>query len=173
MTNNLLNPNQIYTIKTRSGHTTTMPTIRNLREARRLAHEFEAVLTTGPQEPEVQWNHTNHFVRSFGDVSRPSPTSPKAHHVEELVRFGAEQDGPLLVHCHAGISRSTATAIGVLIARGVDPEAAVQGLARIHPQGRPFMPNALMLAFMSDLLEEPDLVSIARSHYFNGRVEYR
>ena len=60
----------------------------------------------------------------FHDIIGPWPgwEAPERHHVEALVEFGGDLDeagenlSHLLVHCHAGISRSTA-AMATLLAR--------------------------------------------------------
>ena len=59
-----------------------------------------------------------HLKLRFHDIVEPEPGAvpPDARHVEELLAFGREMiaakaDVRLLVHCHAGLSRSTAAAI--------------------------------------------------------------
>ena len=66
---------------------------------------------------------------------------------ETLEREGAEH---VLIHCHAGISRSTATAV-ILLARGNPGREAeaFEAVAGIRPRS---WPNALMLQIADDLL---------------------
>jgi predicted protein tyrosine phosphatase len=157
-----------YAVPNRAGEKVIVPTVRNLREADSLAHDFAAVITAGPRDTEVPWNHPNHLVCTFGDTSRPGRWAPTPNDVSKLVAFGAACDDPILVHCHAGMSRSTSTAIGVLLARGVTAETAVSSLAAIHPDGRAFIPNALIIKFLAEQFDEPDLPRIAYEFSYDG-----
>jgi predicted protein tyrosine phosphatase len=76
---------------------------------------------------------------------RPDEELPQPHHVEALLRFGrAMMDEPgdqkrLLVHCHAGVSRSTA-ATTLLLAQAapeLDAEAIMAEVARIREKAWP------------------------------------
>jgi len=80
----------------------------------------------------------------FQDVDAIEPDGPTAEHVEQIIAFadqvrGAHERAParLLVHCHAGISRSTASAYIALVRDfGLDrAPAAFRELLRIttHP----------------------------------------
>jgi predicted protein tyrosine phosphatase len=80
------------------------------------------------------------LVLRFFDIDLPEPEGPAARHVEEIVAFvdRLREDGRrfrprLLVHCHAGISRSTASAY-IALARdlGLDrAEEAFDQLLRV------------------------------------------
>src|SRR6185295_5065644 len=67
----------------------------------------------------------------FHDVIErmPGVSPPDNGHIAAILKFGTAMkfhDAPrLLIHCHAGISRSTATAIILLAHRGESAEAAV------------------------------------------------
>jgi predicted protein tyrosine phosphatase len=154
----------LYEIPTKNGTMTVLPTVRNLREAMVLNDDFPAILTVGPRESEVDFGHKNHMVQTFGDVRVDSWQAPKQFHVEEIVQFGIDNEEDILVHCHQGMSRSTSSAIGILLARGVDSETAVSGLRRIHPNDRPFIPNKIVIDILSEMFNEPDLPKIVK-HY--------
>lgn len=66
-----------------------------------------------------------HLRLGFHDINSPfaDMIPPAAEHVREVLRFvdALENGGPILIHCHAGISRSTATAF--IIACFVNPAA--------------------------------------------------
>ena len=156
----------LYEIPTKNGSTTVLPTVRNLREAQALNKDFPAILTVGPGESEVPFGHENHMVQTFGDVTIDSVRAPKKFHVEEIVQFGLDNKEDILVHCHQGMSRSTSSAIGILLARGVEAEDAVSALRRIHPKGRPYIPNPIVIGFLSEMFNEPDLAKIVKHYEF-------
>ena len=156
-----------------SNSTTTnqllLPTVRNLEESRTLCHNFASVLTAGPSRWEVKdFNHPDHKVVTFDDVSNPSwGDAPTHEHVRDMVAWGHGREN-LLVHCHAGISRSTATAWGIAISNGFNEEEAFHTLRANHPmtshrswwkdkQGetvlykRTFSPNELIVKHLEKL----------------------
>ena len=129
------------------------PTVMNLEEARQHCLEYDAVLTAGPHQDEVSdFNHPIHKVVQFSDTMYQENGGPTFEDVVELIEFGAGVP-KLLVHCHAGISRSTATALGVAVANGKDPLESFLHLRDKHPQEkgyfgywkRPFAPNILIV----------------------------
>src|SRR5262249_1769564 len=89
----------------------------------------------------------------------PNTVLPESNHVEEILRFGSfltkDASGPeqahLLVHCHMGISRSTA-AMAVLMAQS-DPDESERRifaqLLSLRPQA---WPNSLMVEFADTLM---------------------
>jgi predicted protein tyrosine phosphatase len=85
----------------------------------------------------------NHLVLRFEDVSSPTPNAPTMEHVLEGLAFCADltDDDFLLINCHAGQSRSTAMAIGVLILHGMDPQSAFDAVKADRPV---LMPNMLI-----------------------------
>jgi len=127
-----------------------IPTIRNIREAELLAHKFPAVITAGPDRTEVQFGHPNHHVQVFDDTTW-GKDSPTHKDIEDILKFSSKNPGEILIHCHAGMSRSTSTAIGVLIQRGLDPFDAFDTLAERHPRKRPFIPNVKVMEILEDI----------------------
>jgi len=117
---------------------------------------FDAVLTAGPTKYETAFGHPNHKVVEFKDSIQIESGGPTMDDVIEMLDFGIDVP-KLLVHCHAGISRSTATAWGVAIGNGVDEEEAIVSLSKAQPKGklgfitsrhntqRPFSPNSLIV----------------------------
>jgi hypothetical protein len=79
----------------------------------------------------------------------------------------------VLVHCHAGISRSTATAWGISIANGVDPKVALEKLDANQPwenddfsdqfSRRWFSPNRLIVQHLQTYFSNNDLLDILYS----------
>ena len=144
--------------------TALLPTVRNLEEAWNHAAEFSSVLTAGPGLDEVGFNHPDHLVVSFDDVESDEwgYQPPTFEQVREMVEWGRGREN-LLVHCHAGISRSTATAWGIAIANGFDPNDAIEALRGRHPQSsyagyryrRMFHPNGLIVRHLEQLFALP------------------
>ena len=143
---------------------TQLPVISNIEEAAELCHEFDAVVTAGPEKFEVSgWGHPNHLVVSFDDVTNNRyGDAPRIEHIRKIVTWGAAQRGSVLVHCHAGISRSTACAWGIAIAKGFDPKEALETLAEMHPDEggwgqRTFRPNSLIVKHLETIFGRKDL----------------
>ena len=144
--------------------TAFLPTVRNLEEARIHAGEFSSVLTAGPDLDEVEFGHPDHLVVTFDDVEDDDwgYQAPTFEQVREMVEWGRGRAN-LLVHCHAGISRSTATAWGIAIANGFDPSEAIAALHGRHPQSsyagyryrRSFHPNGLIVRHLEQLFGFP------------------
>jgi len=137
-----------------------LPTVRNIEEAIEHGADFRAVLTAGPAACEVDIAHPNHRVWEFDD-SPIAAYAASRRQVEEMITWGCEQSD-LLVHCHAGMSRSTAVAWGVAMARGISPAAALAALHDAHPvesygEKRLFIPNVVIVQYLEDLLDQPGL----------------
>jgi hypothetical protein len=145
-----------------------LPTITNLEEAAAVNSFFPAVITAGPSPKEVRWAHANHFVRTFEDYI-DGPYAPTVNDVEALLGFAAKNsDSKILIHCHAGMSRSTATAWGVSILRGMDPIAAYDTLKNQHPEGRMFYPNDAMVKHLESIFDIADLQEYNVSNHYSG-----
>jgi predicted protein tyrosine phosphatase len=79
---------------------------------------------------------------------------PQRGDVEAILTFGrdAAEAGGLLVHCHAGISRSTAATLMILAQ--AHPDEGEDELADRLLQTRPqAWPNSRMIAFADELLD--------------------
>jgi predicted protein tyrosine phosphatase len=95
-----------------------------------------------------------HLRLSVHDIIEPAEGSvaPDSSHIADLISFAKSWDrtSPLLVHCWAGVSRSTAAAYIVLCdLHGPGHEARIAGALRFHaPHAQP---NRLMIRH-ADLL---------------------
>jgi predicted protein tyrosine phosphatase len=99
-----------------------------------------SILDPGTPEPRefVTWDPHHRLTLRFHDIIGPWPgwEAPEREHVEALLAFGEELDlagealRHLLVHCHAGISRSTA-ALATLLARHTPAPDPAAGLAQL------------------------------------------
>ena len=93
----------------------------------------------------------------FHDIIEPRPNSlaPQKADVERVLAFGREliEESPahLLIHCHAGVSRSTASAALILAqARPERPaREALEAVSQIRPRA---WPNLRILEFGDELL---------------------
>jgi predicted protein tyrosine phosphatase len=151
----------------------TTPTIliTNIEEAAVLALEFDAVITAGPAAYEVgaPFDHPDHLVVEFDDEIRRDWGGPTRADIRAILDFARERrDRSILVHCHAGMSRSTAVAIAILHDRGLPEADAFTAARAARPMDaiadeRPFIPNPLVLAHADAILggalvdHDPDL----------------
>lgn len=104
-----------------------------------------------------------HLKLEFHDIAEPQVdlVAPESSHIEQIIAFAEGWDGAssLLVHCHAGASRSTAAALIVasLSAGGREGELAQQLRARA-PHA---IPNPRMIALADALLGRGGRLSAA------------
>ena len=120
-----------------------------------------------PQEFAAFAPHRRLILR-FHDVIEPEPDQivPSREDVERLLAFGREvckvPEAHLLVHCRAGVSRSTAAA--ALILMQANPEwpatAALEAIVAIRPRA---WPNLLILELGDALLGRNGEIAAAAS----------
>lgn len=95
-----------------------------------------------------------HDLRSTGDTFGSVLACPQASDVAKIITFGKKvglEGGHLLVHCRAGISRSTAATL-IVLATQSEPHQALE-LERRVIQNRPISnPNDLMLQMADEML---------------------
>ena len=106
-----------------------------------------------PETPQGM-DKSRHIKMLIDDISEPRDgfILPEKHHAQELLDFTNDWDisKPLLVHCHMGISRSTATSLGV--AAKYDPEnieTIIEKLKEIAPHASP---NKIMTQYYDEIL---------------------
>jgi predicted protein tyrosine phosphatase len=101
----------------------------------------------------------------------PGYESPQAHHIDALLTFGRamiqrpEDRAHLLVHCHMGISRSTAASVLLLTqaAPGWSHDDVMAEVARIRPKA---WPNLRMIELGDQILGlQGGLVRAVRCRY--------
>ncbi len=98
----------------------------------------------------------NHLFLRMHDISEPldGHVAPDVAHVETLVDFVRNWDGaaPLVVHCWAGISRSTAAAfVSVCALRPDRDEREIAWtIRRVSPTATP---NSRIVSFADELLD--------------------
>lgn len=114
-----------------------------------------------------------HLKLSMNDINEPMPglVHPCEDHVADLIRFALDWDrrAPLLIHCWAGISRSTAAAFISLCA--INPGADEHGLARALRRASPTaFPNRRLVALADDVLSRQGRMNAAIEHIGRGRL---
>jgi len=136
-----------------------------------------SILDPDHPDPEAFGAYDPHHrtILRFHDIINPieGMILPAPEHVEAVLRFGDEvaqdrgegAEGHLLVHCHMGVSRSTAAML-TLMAQ-THPEESddrlFERLVEIRPQA---WPNSLMIEFADGLLSRNGrLVDSLRRHY--------
>ncbi len=98
----------------------------------------------------------NHLVLAVDDITAPADgyTVPGDEHVQRLIRFVGQWDrtAPMVVHCYAGISRSTAGAF--VAACALNPARDEQQIAwDIRRASRTAQPNAAIVSIADRLLK--------------------
>lgn len=139
-----------------------------------------SLLDPGTPEPSAfdAYNEHHRVTLRFHDIIDPQLglIPPEEKDVETILKFGKELEGReaysgerhLLIHCHMGISRSTA-AMAMLLAQAhpeQEEEAIAQRLTAIRPKA---WPNSRMIAFADDMLGRGGRLTIAARKMY-GRL---
>lgn len=126
-----------------------MLTIKSLSFAQKHKREFDAIISV--EDPQARSKrvlrfhnkpHPDQLVLRLEDIDRchPQLAGAAVHHVERAISFAREYaNANLLVHCRAGVCRSTALGLAILADRlGHGNEAAaVQTLLSTNPDAAP------------------------------------
>jgi predicted protein tyrosine phosphatase len=139
-----------------------------------------SLLDPGTPEPAAfdAYDAHHHVTFHFHDITEPHPgmIAPELKDVEAILKFGKEitgqerQDGErhLLIHCHMGISRSTAAMAMLLMQAhpGEDEDAIAARLTAIRPKA---WPNSRMIAFADNILARGGRLTLA-ARKMHGRL---
>lgn len=96
-----------------------------------------------------------HLFIGFNDIVEPTEglIPPSEEHVHDILRFAADWDrlSPMIVHCYAGVSRSTAGAYmsALHLNPDLDEVALAQELRRRSPSATP---NIRLIGFADDIM---------------------
>lgn len=113
-------------------------------------------------------------VLRFHDVIEPAPTLvlPQISDAEAILAFGRDAGDDLrhlLIHCHAGISRSTAAMLMILAQAHPDEseDAVAERLLHIRPQA---WPNSRLVTFADALLGRQGRLEAATAQIYARRL---
>ena len=136
-----------------------------------------SILDPMTPEPDAFGHYAKHerLELRFHDIIEervPGYESPQPHHIDALLAFGRDigashssQDVHVLVHCHMGISRSTAASVLLLTQAEPDltPDRIMAEIARIRPKA---WPNLRMIEIGDRILgREGGLVRVVRARH--------
>ena len=147
--------------------------------ARGVSHVL-SILDPGWPEPEAFWAYEPHHRTTlhFHDIIEPRAGHrlPERGHVEAILEFGQSLaktsdsgDGHLLIHCHMGVSRSTA-AMAMILAQAnpdIPEEEILSRLEALRPQ---IWPNSLMIAYADEVLGREGRLMEAVRHLCGRRL---
>jgi predicted protein tyrosine phosphatase len=134
---------------------------------------FDLLTLLSPSHPATDWTalaRQRHIHLSFHDIVEPAPDliAPDAVAIQAILGFGREAtpEIPLLIHCWAGISRSSAAAYVIACDRnpGFENDIADE-LRRRSPV---VTPNRLMVALADDLLGRSGAMTAAIARIGRG-----
>ena len=150
--------------------------------ARGVSHVLSILDPEWPEPQGFRGYYRHHRTTlHFHDVIEPGPGRilPQPSHVESVLEFGEKlgaeasaEEGHLLVHCHMGVSRSTA-AMATLLAQlhpDADEDAIFAHLRDIRPQ---IWPNSLMIGYADDLLGRDGRMTAALRRLYARQLELR
>jgi predicted protein tyrosine phosphatase len=98
---------------------------------------------------------SNHLILGMDDIAVPMEgyTHPAEEHVHDLIKFVQRWDrrAPVVIHCYAGISRSTAGAF--ISACALNPQRNEAAIAQVIRQSsRTAMPNIMLVSHADRIL---------------------
>lgn len=120
---------------------------------------FDGVITIEDSRIEnpfrLEAENQKQLVLCFDDISVPLDgfIEPQEKHILQALSFAdGIGEGSILIHCHAGISRSSAIALAVIakrIGKGKEPQS-IKILEQINPHARP---NKSIVWLTDEILE--------------------
>jgi len=119
-----------------------------LPEALKTYLGYDAVISLQDPWAEVEWGyHPRHWIFRVRDIEGEDEYAPSLELVRQILALDLGQSLDILVHCHEGFSRSTATAILLATQLGAIREAILDGIDWTHAY-----PNLRILGYGEELL---------------------
>ena len=137
-----------------------------------MRQELAIIQAAFPRVLSLRFHDTNLCQDDLGRQLTPPSQQDMARIVTFVNETHARSTG-YVIHCHAGVSRSTATALAVLFLLGHTEESAVAELRRIRPQAAPL---ACLTSYFDDLIGSrltelvPAIHQYAHQHMLNELV---
>ncbi len=133
--------------------------------AREVTHVL-SLLDPGTPEPAAFSSYDPHVRRTlyFHDAIEPAPNValPQLSDIDTILRFARDAGDArhILIHCHMGISRSTAAMLMVMAQSAPDQSesALVERLLEIRPQA---WPNSRMIEYADERLGRKGRLTVA------------
>lgn len=134
---------------------------------------FDLLTLLSPSAVKHEWSElvrARHVQLSFHDIVELTPDliAPDADVMQAILDFGraAVEQRPLLVHCWAGISRSSAAAYAIACDRNPGYEAEIAD--ELRRRSSYVTPNRLMVKLADDILNRHGRMSAAIAHIGRG-----
>jgi len=106
----------------------------------------------------------------FNDISYDTENMKMvtSEQIQDILEFTTSlvSSDKLLVHCHAGISRSTAVACGVLCQHGLSPEEAIKHVLSVRKQA---FPNKYILKLFDEILGLENQLVVAHREIYRSK----
>ena len=100
----------------------------------------------GQPKPDLKSTGKHHLRVVIDDITYHADgwETPDIKHAEQVLKHTSKikEGDNVLIHCRAGVSRSTATSIAVLVQHGAEPDDAISYVEHIRPI---LDPNELMI----------------------------
>ena len=125
-----------------------------------------------------QYGEHERLELRFNDIIDPTPGMilPTPEHVAAVLAFGrslsADPEAKLIVHCHAGISRSTAS-MALILAQALPDEPAEAILAMVHDIREKAWPNLRLIEIGDALLGRNGTLIQAAYALYRLQIERR
>ena len=117
----------------------------------------------------------NHLLLGVNDIVEDTDglITPGADHVEELLNFIRRWDrsSPIVIHCYAGVSRSTAAAFITVCALRPDRDE-MEIAQQLRWESPAATPNARIVAHGDELLKREGRLSAAIKHIGRGEFAF-
>ncbi|HKH02501.1 MAG TPA: protein-tyrosine-phosphatase [Bradyrhizobium sp.] len=139
-----------------------------------------SILDPDYPEPEALrgFDPPHRVMLRFHDAIEPAPglVIPSKHHVETVLDFGRkladpaqQSEGHLLVHCHVGVSRSTA-AVACLLTQAHPDEDEDRIFARLLELRPKAWPNSRMIGLADELLNRGGRLNAALARLYQRQL---
>jgi predicted protein tyrosine phosphatase len=158
-----------------------MLTVTDMYDAPKHFDEFDlfiSILDPSNKTFKLKGPREKHFISRFDDTEHPKDNewmqmNREVKAILGWVKLKATPESKILVHCHAGVSRSSAVGWLILVMQGMDPLVAFQTIFKARPQ---IWPNKIVMAIGAKFLDlDPSfmrLVSKVDSEIASSKKEY-